>query len=725
MRVTIVPIRPLISLLSIIFASSMSWGESSSRLPQSAIGLSPNGFSGIGLTPSARSTPVGVASFGFQNSLPGLTDRTGYNFLTSIGLLPGIEVNGRLATRDLQCNLFVSDCGKPPGIRDLSVGLKASLDLVERVDGTLSAAIGVTDFGGAATNFRSHFAVGSWMTDNWEVSAGWIDPVSSSAFGSGPFASVTWTAPKALQLNAEWVDRDLFAAARLWLPERLSPRRLSVYADIRQRMGRAEQAMADTSYGVGLSLAMDSLPRPRFERSSKEEVVAQDVDDLDALDSASSVDGDAHQAWAISVVGALEREGLEDVALGQRAADPLVWVVRFENAGYLHNDLDALAIAATRMSQVRGGGSRFVILRLMRRGVETIELAGEVRCLRMFFAKGSARCQGSQISLRSAPRRWRDDVAWLVEGRRRSSLVPRLYVVPALESRVGTEYGAWDASLAANVAVHVPLWRGALLEGTQIYPVGNTEDFERGRIFSPYRFTQKGSYRVMIHQALGFPYGLSARAAVGVVGKQLEGGVAELRFEPFNGRHKIGLEVSHFGIRDAGLVGNYEIRSALASYRLFSRSLQASFELKAGRFINGDEGFLILSRHWIGDVAITPYYRKSRRSERYFPDRPLLRQVERELPPRAFAGIEFSFPLTPRKGFYNRWLRVNGNDRFFYSIESVVNNPSNDLLREYGQFPPVPLSLDGTVFNFDRASDIYLESNLSRLPFLSRRLTGP
>ena len=297
-----------------------------------------------------------------------------------------------------------------------------------------------------------------------------------------------------------------------------------------------------------------------------------------------------------------------------------------------------------------------------------------------------------------------------------------MYVVPAVESRVGTEYGAWDASFAANVAVHVPLWRGALIEGAQIFPLNNTRDFEADGVFSRYRFSQKTNHRVMLHQAIGLPNGLAGRVAVGRVGDLLEGYAGEIRWEPASGRHKLGVEASKFKILDEGLSGDGYLRSQIVSYRYFSEPLQATFEIKAGEFFNGDEGFLVFSRFWFGDVSITPYYRKTERKLGFYPQRPFGRQIVPALPERAFAGLEFSFPLSPRKGLSSRVLRVNANDRFFYANETGVNNPSNDLLREYGQFAPVPLSLDGTVFNFDRASDAYLRSNLRRIPMIWRKI---
>lgn len=736
-----------------LLATPLSFGQEligSDSVPPS---VSPNGYGGIGFSPSAVPTPQGTGVLGFSTAWPGISRLSGYNLVGSFGLLPGLEINGRLATLDLQCNGYLlSEC-RGDGNRDLSVGFKLATPLIDRNEGALWIAAGVTDFGGAATRSRSAFAVTTWNVERWSVSAGYIDPISAQAFGSGPFASVSFAAARSVQLNAELIDRDVFATARLWVPQRWLPDALGIYADLHHQVRTERETVPETSYGVGFAIDLDPLMpsaspanpwravpkvarwieswipdglRSRTVAESDQEIVPIAATPNPLPERAAPASEADQQAWAWRVVGALEREGFEDVAVGRRRETDAeeVWWIRFENTDYLHNDLDALAVVAGRVAEASQDRRRRVSLRLMRRGVEAIELWADTTCLQTFIARSAEFCSDQAVTIRSVDREWWSPVEWWAKSRRRSWGVPRIYVVPAIESRVGTEYGAWDASFAANVAIHVPLWRGALIEGTQIFPVSNTRDFEPGGVFSKYRYNQSENFRVMLHQAVGLPYGLSARVAVGRVGKLFEGGLAEWRWEPLNGIHKFGIEASRFKVRDEGLAGDRYARSELASYRYFNRSLQATLEAKAGRFFNGDEGFLVYSRFWFGDVSITPYYRKTKREEGYFPNRPYGRQIVPALPDRAFAGLEFSLPLAPRKGYSSRWLRANGNDRFSYGIETVVNNPSNDLLREYGQFTPVPLSLDGTVFNFDRASDAYLQSNLRRLPWLWRRSMG-
>jgi len=706
--------------------------------------VSPSGYGGVGLTPSANPTPQGMAVLGLSSALTGLTRESGYNFFGSFGLLPGFELTGRLMTADLQCNTYQPECRKSAVTRDLSVGLKLSSLLYSSASSSALFSFGVTDFGGATSGSRSAFVVGTWNRDRFSFSSGYKHPIGASAFGKGPFASLAWAASEHFQLNAEVINRDVLGSVRVWLPSRWLPEDVGVYLDAHQHFVRSREILPSTSYGIGVAVDLDplkpSIPPPQpvevlvktirgvanwlptFERLSAlpSTVFASESERVDDPTEAKALVRDASdQDWAIQVVSSLERSGFEDVSVGTMPSRAS-WLVRFENVDYQHNDLDAIVTAAAVVAQASGFKARPVTLRLMRRGVEAIDFSFDVSCLMPFLEQGRA-CATAELALQAADRSW-EKAGWLARGRQRSWLVPRVYVVPALESRVGSEYGVWDASFAANLAIHVPLWRGGLIEGTQIFPVSDTHDFKKGGVFSRYRFSQRTDHRVMFHQAVGLPLGLAGRVAVGKVGDIFEGYVTELRWEPAAGRHRLGVESSKFKILEEGLSGDGYLSSELVSYRYLSARHQATFEVKAGRFFNGDEGFLVFSRLWFGDVSITPYYRQTERKERYFSERPFGYQIVPGLPKRSFAGLEFSFPLAPRKGFSSRWLRVNGNDRFFYALETMVGNPSNDLSKDYGQFPPVPLSLDGTVFNFDRASDAYLAASLGRLPAIWQRL---
>ena len=112
-----------------------------------------------------------------------------------VGLLPGLELVGRLAYEgDLDCNLYFKPCAG--GQRDLSVSAKYQLPIELPLDTRL--AVGFTDYGGAATNYRSYYGVATSTWGPLDLSLGYGRPKSASALLDGGFGSVV------LRLDDHW-----------------------------------------------------------------------------------------------------------------------------------------------------------------------------------------------------------------------------------------------------------------------------------------------------------------------------------------------------------------------------------------------------------------------------------------------------------------------------------------------------------------------------------------
>ncbi|MDZ4161034.1 MAG: YjbH domain-containing protein, partial [Burkholderiales bacterium] len=138
--------------------------------------LSPSGYTGAINTPTADVLPMGSATLALTNSIPEQAQRFkgsgGFGGLNlGFGLFPGLELVGRLAfDGDLQCNLF-SGAACKGGTRDLSVGGKYQLPLTLPFNTRL--AVGATDYGGAATNYRQAYGVATSTLGPVDVSLGY------------------------------------------------------------------------------------------------------------------------------------------------------------------------------------------------------------------------------------------------------------------------------------------------------------------------------------------------------------------------------------------------------------------------------------------------------------------------------------------------------------------------------------------------------------------------
>jgi len=166
--------------------------------------LSATGYTGAINTPTAGVLDWGNAALALSNSNPEVARSFRQGSFGSlnmgVGVLPGLEVVGRLSyDGDLNCNAYTASCFSRS--RDLSVSSKYQLPLT--LWNNTRLAIGMTDFGGAATNYRQSYAVATSPWNNAEFSLGYSQNHSTNALLKGPFASVRYSMTPQWQLLAE------------------------------------------------------------------------------------------------------------------------------------------------------------------------------------------------------------------------------------------------------------------------------------------------------------------------------------------------------------------------------------------------------------------------------------------------------------------------------------------------------------------------------------------
>jgi len=743
--------------------------------------MSPIGFSGGLLTPSARTLPWGTAGLRYDRQVPGPRRHQGHNYAIGFGVLPYVEAAGRVATNDLHCNMYLPGaCGpEGPGIRDLSMSFKVAVPL--DADERFSVALGATDLGGAATNFRSYYGALGWRQGAFDLTLGTGQAESRSAVLSGPFARLAVQVLPMLQLSAErvpdgsWVTARLFAAPG-WLPDHWQ-----AFVDVNRRIGDSHHT--DSSwFAAGLNIPLDFLgtgrstdaqrraaalaPAPLFRLSDgappSAEAGVQPVAPAPAAtataapamaDRTAPIGADAlprigqpglprvpapaadggrlaqqaelaaaappaagpvDPALLARLAEALDHVGVEDVAVGEQPGPDggATIVVRADNAGWRWNDLDALGVVLARVARVLAPGDVPFRVVLGRRGVPTLMVDGTAACLAAFLRTGAADCpRGEAPVLRSSGDLGFDralrDIRWAHTGGNPSWGRTRVTIAPGLRSAVATEYGIFDYSLAAEVGVEVPLWTGASVEMRRSFPLSHSEDYDTGRVYGPDRH-RTVTDRVLFHQTLSLGHGVSARAALGRVFDDWRGGLGEVRWQPWDGRHRIGALAGQFR-NDGSLRAGFTAEPMLASYRYLVAPLDWAIEVTAGRFFLNDTGWAVGSRHWFGDFAVSAYVRSSAH-----PNQPQ---------PQRFAGIQFELPLTPRREMDSRWLRIQGADRWSYGVESLVGDSHNLLTAGHGVLPPVPNGLDA-VHNHDRASSAYGRHHWGRIRQAAQRFSG-
>ena len=666
--------------------------------PSADLQLSPNGYSGLGLVPSATALPTGTGLLTFDPTLPGAKNTSGYNTQIGFGLYDNIELVGRLATNDLKCNMFRAGACPPNNIRDFSASMKWSLPINWLKEQNAAVALGMTDVGGAANYFKSYYVVGSKSWGALDVSLGQAKAMADYALLKGSFGALSWRATDWSKLSVQRIGPNTWANASLQAP--VFNTGMNAWLTFNHKINDAQ--VTDKNWiGWGVSVPLDR------------------VANASATSSAAASTPVARSAWAAApeqnnrkvasihpneLAQAFRQRGFYNPKIGKRPSGALVF--ELENTSYLWNMLDGAGVALGLIAGAYGteanaGQPQDFELILTSRGIRQVLIKGEASCVEKWLTTGTVCSSLSAHSMLQQAFKVQtntDDVAWS-EGKA-WAFRPELVISPTLTSTIGTEYGAFDMDVGANLNTVLPLWSGAVLESNRIKPLGiGTRGFEQGGVFYASRL-KPATNRTLFHQLINLPaFNTQARISAGTAYTVWDGRQIETSTQSETGRHKLGLTSGSF--KTDTLQFNNEKTYHLVNYRYaHDDNMSTVSEITQGKFWGGDTGWNIGQRFWHGDTVLNVYLRRSRMSAAS----PLV----------SFAGVQFSIPFTPRENKSLASFGVRGVSQWTYTLETRVFDKENIITGGFGEVPKMGDSLLQT-FNRDRNSTRYLESNLSRL----------
>jgi hypothetical protein len=707
--------------------------------------LTQAGYTGLGMTPNAHLIDWGRFEATYDHQLPGVVSNpNGHNYVLGFGLLPNLEISGRLAANSLGANCFTEHCG----IRDLSASAKIGigLDAANRY----SIAAGVTDVGGAASNFRTLYGVLTYDQGPLQASAGLARRSASRPSVAlsplhGPFASAAWQPTPWIRGQVEYTDGHAWAGVRLFAPKQWLPEGWTAYIGANRRLNSSNLTqpswlMAGVSIplykvpslpGSGPraplpELAPNQKPLPAYEARTPAASPLPPLPSAPPLESTPPSARSGESAKPVvdadleRLAAALEAKGLDDISIGRMPDQSIA--VRANNASYQWNSVDALGAALGAIARTLGNAGAVYRLVLTERQVPLVAVTGQADCLRRWISDPAAPCTAGQLSTPAsgALERLYSGAQWVVEHRKPSWQTVHVSISPILRTNVGTEVGALDYSLGATVGVRLPLWTGASVEASRDIPVASSTAYRTAGVFEPQRVRALTS-RLALTQTVRVPverwlapgddakamrWGLTAvsgQLSVGRVGDAYDGLDGQVRWEPGEGRHRFSADAGWLRNRNfdpnLAILGPRNSRPLLASYRYNVAPTRTYLEASGGHFLYGDNGFELGMRQWFSDVAVRAYYRRTR-----FQGSPV----------RQFVGIEFSIPIGPRRDVaLSSHLLLGGTPRFSHAIETLVRGGNNAVRPGFGLSSPAP-SLDET-FNSDRTGLLYFEDNLRRI----------
>jgi hypothetical protein len=713
-----------------------------------------NGVTGMPVTPTAT-MGTGSLIYQLQNRVIGDARTEGTNHSFVVGLSSFSELGLRTADTTTGRNLYAVG----GGIRDLSASAKFQLNpLFGYSRSDLKLAAGVTDYGGAATNFRSFYGVATYDQPSWSVSTGYAKAVSKEDFNplKGVFASAAIKATPWLSLRTEANQRHAWAGLTIsnqsLLAKINAPAGASLYLNLDKQWRGAPISGGRPWLGVGINFPLDwSQAGPYLKaQAGKDAKGAIPVEaaiapkrnyltqPAEPTPSKFNAQNELHQPSSNQSLNALpELEnnnifhlmaksfagmGFEGISIGARRGEV---VVQFSDFVFDHSSLDGAGVALGLISQAERllAANDLLRYRLIyaKWGTPSMAFEGGIACLTEWLKALNCPAQESVASSFRNLESNLEDVEWQVKDHNPYQYKPRVLLNPLYSYYWATEYSLLDYSLGLNIKPYLHLWKGGALEFSRTDHLQSSQEFQPGRIYSLTRIPS-ANRRMMLHHMQKLQDGFSARLSVGqMYAGPHRGGQLALRWDSLSGEWATGLNASDWKAMNEG--PNYQGIPSGSPRVMFARYAPQgrdwNLEVQAGQFWYKDKGLSVTSTHWFGDMNFSYYLRRSVPPTQFWPGQ---RGV-------TLAGIELSFPFTPRKAMDADTFQIKGVNRINVGLVTPIGRPDNYIVGSNGVpiyikalvDTPVPEFLGSVLFDSDRAHAGYVNAHLERLRYAYKR----
>ena len=583
------------------------------------------------------------------------------NYTMGIGLVPGVEVFGRFAE-------YTTSKNAPPGapdaigVRDISGNAKWQLPI--EIEGLPKLAVGATDISGGAMYFGSQYMVASDEYGPLRWSLGYArgkpvegpgasirggSPVLDGLFGGAEVKLGTTRATALVESDGTQRHAGLryYSETLPWLGDGQLVGTVQRSFGARTRAGQGADA---TSVNVSLVLP---LGQTEAGRKAQAGATGRPLPPLEPVADAPTMVATA-QDRLDRLARALRAMGLDRVRVGMLGSE---LVVEYENHRYQQNEADALGVVLGLAAETAPVATTRVHAITLKAGQVVFETSVDVAAFRAFLRDGDATQVQNTLGVGRLPGYDADTVQWASgaagAGARQTWL--RVGLKPLLNYTLGTEYGAFDYSLAVQARGTVNLWRGAVVYADVVQRVTSSVNMDPGHIFASSRH-RNGLQTVALQQSLWVGPSIFTSVGAGQYNHDDWGVEGEsILFLPWNADtlHAKGRYMRH----QADVLPRIEEAYA-GSYRY---RFNANTWIEAGyqQYTDRSTGPSLAFTRWFGDVAVQVFARKGGKN--------------------TFAGLEVSLPLGPRQAMGAGPVQVTGAPRYAQSIRTLMTTGGNRL----------------------------------------------
>lgn len=657
--------------------------------------LLPGGYTGHIAVPSADVLPTGEAGLSYTNAIPERASKSGLSAHTldaGFGLLPGLELAGRLSWEGSTfCNVYDPACKQRAGMRDLSASgkyqLPWELPLQSRV------ALGFSDMGGAASNFRSVYGVGTTSLGPLDVSLGYAHGTGASPTLDGIFYGATLHMFERFAVQADSDGNSRRAGLSYVQP---------LGAQTRLRLGVAHRFGGDdfrgrsTQLTAALEFALDGDSAAKAERQAKKAgpVPAERKRRNDAAKP---------EEWAARIAEALDADGFVGIRVWYAPAQAprtARWWVQAEPVLQRQDVAGAVGRLVATWWRETGTEDAQLTVMLAQFGQPMADAQTDSACLQDFWdgsaidtcrraplralaphgqVAGTSLLGGAQL-LASAggPARWR----------------PQFELGVGLVTSLGTEAGVVDAATALIVGLQLPLAQGLFWQGDVQVPMAQTNDYRSGGSFH-----RLGYPKTQLNQALltylhpvdwAGPGRAWSQWSAGAINAYSRGGQWDGRWSSAGGNWRVDTTAGIYSRSRVVGSGRETTHPLLLGVRYAVPGLPWMLEATGGEFLGGDRGALLRSRHWFGNTSVSFFVHESSAGTAL-------------MPRHRFAGIEISVPLGGgKRGVQGDWGSARLMDRFAWSQRTKIGEGDNVITAGYADVPQPRHGIAASVTDYDR-----------------------
>lgn len=657
-----------------------------------ADGLNAQGTWGGLSIPTARS--IGEGNFGVllsNDREPQFGERPRpRSYVLGFGLFPGLDVVGRFAEYATRGPGFVGG-NLTDGISDLSLNLKYSYSFGARFP---SVALGVQDLGGGGRRFRTGYVVGSQAFGPLDLTLGYGVSRAETYFPGrqaaldGVFGGVNYRLPIEASLGlwtaaAEYDGRQAIIGTRWTSPPVAMLGNTQLTVGLSRSGHVAGNAPTATSWSVGLQLPIGDNER-RLATPPPVAAMLANVP-VEALASAPAV--------MSRLKDRLVALGFERVRVGKLPDG--AWAVAYQNRRFAQNEADALGIVLGLAAQAAPESVAQLVISVLKTDQPVLTVRADAGAWRRFIADGMPAGAQAGTTFQHGDGLPASGIDWVNDTPGRASWL-QLQLSPEINYMVGTEQAAFDYSLALRMLASVPLWKGAQLVGAVQQRVASSDNVDRGDIPVVAQLRQdNGLQALALHQSLWLGSYAMLGGAVGRFEHRAYGAEGQaVVFVP--GRDDV-IRVRGRKLEKTSDLPRGADEALAASYR-WAPNPSTWLELGAQRYNDGTSGPSIVLSRWFRDVAAHVFYRRGGE--------------------RRYAGVEFTFPLTPRATPVQGLLQLGGSPSYTRGMRTrLVDDSTSRNLVEPRQVRDLQLTWDLEVqaLNAGRSGPAYLSSQFPRM----------